>query len=253
MLKRALAALAVLVAAGCNHDDNLAEAPAGYSTPPYGYSPPSSGQTYRASDARVTVDDTFVARETQPVRDSEVRVEWGPVRSSREGGGATIQPSTGTSPTRQPSTGTSSSALSAGDREFIAKAASGGLFEVQSSRLALQENPDPETTEFAQMMIKDHTKVNQELQAIASRKGVTVAQTLAPEEQRMVTRLQSLDSDEFADEYRQMQIQAHEEAISLLENAAKTLQDQELRSFAQRTLPTLRAHLNHLKEHAPPG
>ena len=52
-------------------------------------------------------------------------------------------------------------------QDFVNQAASGGLFEVQSSELALQRSQDAKVQEFANQMITDHTANNQELMATA--------------------------------------------------------------------------------------
>lgn len=59
-------------------------------------------------------------------------------------------------------------------QDFVNQAASGGLFEVQSSELALQKSQDANVQEFAKQMITDHTANNQELIATAQAEGLTV-------------------------------------------------------------------------------
>ena len=51
---------------------------------------------------------------------------------------------------------------------FVQMAAVGGLFEVQSSELATTAGQSAEVKAFAQQMITDHTKANQELQQLAA-------------------------------------------------------------------------------------
>src|SRR5687767_860697 len=65
--------------------------------------------------------------------------------------------------------------LSQADQTFISDAASSDRFEIQSSKLALQQqNADPGLRQLAQMMIDDHSQSMQELQRIASRNGLSV-------------------------------------------------------------------------------
>ena len=59
-------------------------------------------------------------------------------------------------------------------QDFVNEAASGGMFEVQSSQLALERGQGDEVKAFAQMMITDHTANNEELKAAAEAAGVTV-------------------------------------------------------------------------------
>lgn len=135
------------------------------------------------------------------------------------------------------------------DRDWVLESASGGLFEVESSKLALQKGVDESEREFAQMMIDDHSKANNELKAIASRKGLSTPPALNPKHQQLMDELRGLNARPFQDRYHQIQVTEHEEAIRHFERGANTLKDQDLRSFAERTLPTLRKHLNHAKGH----
>jgi putative membrane protein len=141
-------------------------------------------------------------------------------------------------------------ALTPQDREFITKAVSGSEFEVQSSQLALEQNVDAQLQGVAEMMIKDHTAANAELQALATRKGMTVPAEMAAEHQDMLDNLELAAGTEFGAKYREVQIKAHEEAIALFEECANTSKDADLKAFAQKTLPTLRAHLEHLRQSA---
>jgi putative membrane protein len=142
--------------------------------------------------------------------------------------------------------------VTADERSFVNEAASGGRFEVESSQLALEKaRDDAELLQFAQRMIEDHTRANKELEQIASRKGLAPAQTMSSRHAMLVDRLRGLESPEFAREFRMIQVEAHRDTIDLFERAARGLSDPDLKSFAQRTLPTLRAHLAHLQEEEP--
>jgi putative membrane protein len=142
--------------------------------------------------------------------------------------------------------------LSARDREFVTMATSGGMFEVDSSQLALQRAQWPQHKDFAQMMIDDHGKANQELKALASQLEMDMPRRMQPKHQRMLDELRETDPTEFDQRYHQMQVQAHDEAIALFEDAARNCQNAELKAWAQKTLPTLRKHREHLAQHRPP-
>ena len=69
-------------------------------------------------------------------------------------------------------TGRQDSKLSSSDREFAMKAAEGGKMEVMHAEMALQKSSNDEVKRYAQRMIDDHNKANQELMGIASGKGI---------------------------------------------------------------------------------
>src|SRR5687768_6887579 len=57
---------------------------------------------------------------------------------------------------------------------FVNEAASSGLYEVESSRLVAEKATDTEEKQFAQQMIDDHSKANDELKQIAESKNLKV-------------------------------------------------------------------------------
>jgi putative membrane protein len=127
------------------------------------------------------------------------------------------------------------------DREFIAKASSAGQFEVKSSELALQKSTNTDLKSFAQQMVNDHTKANEEFTSILTRKG----QAAPPMDQECVetlNRLGKLQSVDFDREYGKVQLKAHDEAVELFTKASKECQDADLKAFATKALPTLKEH-----------
>jgi putative membrane protein len=50
----------------------------------------------------------------------------------------------------------------------VNKAVDGDMFEIQSSKLALQMHPDRDTRPFASKMVRDHTKTSKQLPAFAT-------------------------------------------------------------------------------------
>ena len=67
-----------------------------------------------------------------------------------------------------------SSSLSSSDRNFLMKAAQGGMAEVDLGQLASQRASDPQVKQFAERMVADHGKANDQLKQIASSKNVTL-------------------------------------------------------------------------------
>jgi len=56
------------------------------------------------------------------------------------------------------------------DQDFMEEAAYGGLMEVELGRYAQQAAQNPRVKNFAAMMVKDHSKANDELKALAAKK-----------------------------------------------------------------------------------
>src|SRR5262249_48342777 len=67
--------------------------------------------------------------------------------------------------------------VSSTDREFMTKAAAGGIAEVEMGRLATQKGASEDVKKFGQRMIDDHSKANNELMSLAAKKGVSLPTT----------------------------------------------------------------------------
>ena len=142
----------------------------------------------------------------------------------------------------------SSAALGEGERTFAENALRGGQFEVEASRLALQKAASGQVRDFANMMITDHGQANRDLENLARKKGIYPPTTLDAEHQSKLDDLRRLDGPEFDEEYRKLQIEAHDAAIQLFERASRECRDKDLRDFASSTLPKLQKHRSHLDD-----
>lgn len=131
-------------------------------------------------------------------------------------------------------------------QDFVNQAASGGLFEVQSSELALQKSQDANVQEFAKQMITDHTANNQELIATAQAEGLTVPTQISSPQAELMQTIQGAEGDAFDTAYVQAQTTAHE-AVTLYQTYAQGGDNQALVAYAQKSLPALQQHLEHVQ------
>lgn len=132
-------------------------------------------------------------------------------------------------------------------QDFVNQAASGGLFEVQSSELALQKSQDANVQEFAKQMITDHTANNQELMATAQAEGLTVPTQISSPQAELMQTIQGAEGDAFDTAYVQAQTTAHETAVTLYQTYAQGGDNQALVAYAQKSLPALQQHLEHVQ------
>lgn len=130
-------------------------------------------------------------------------------------------------------------------QDFVNQAASGGLFEVQSSEMALTASQDAEVQQFANQMIADHTANNQELMATAQAEGLTMPTQISSPHAELMDTLQGAQGDAFDTAYMQAQTTAHETAVTLYQTYAQNGDNQALVAYAQKSLPVLQQHLEH--------
>lgn len=130
------------------------------------------------------------------------------------------------------------------DQQFAMQAAASDQFEIQSSQAALQQTRSPRVRQFAQRMIDAHTQTTQQLSQIASDKGMPLQPALEPQQQQMVSDLQSRrPGPAFDRAYLHDQVVGHQAAVEVFQNEIANGSDPELKAFAQQTLPAIQNHL----------
>lgn len=133
-------------------------------------------------------------------------------------------------------------------QQFVNMATSSNMFEIESSKLALEKAETAPAKEFAQHMITDHTKAGEDMKAAAAAAGVTVPTELDEAHRAKMERLSSLDGTTFDKTYVAEQVTAHEEAVALFDEYSSDGADGPLKEFAAKTLPTLEAHLEAIEK-----
>lgn len=127
---------------------------------------------------------------------------------------------------------------------FVEQAATAGMAEVELGRIAKERATNPQVKQFAEMMIKDHSAADSALTAIAQKHGVTVPKGMTVEQQAAATALRDKSGAAFDAAYAAQMVQDHQKAVDLFQQASGDQSlDAELRTFAEKTLPTLQHHL----------
>jgi putative membrane protein len=133
------------------------------------------------------------------------------------------------------------------DTDFAITAADGGMLEVELGKLALQKASSAEVKKFAQMMVDDHSKANDELKALASTKNISLPAALSDKNNERIKDLQEKSGTDFDKDYMDFMVKDHEEDIDAFEKQAEDGQDAELKSWAAGKVTTLRHHLEMAK------
>jgi putative membrane protein len=132
-------------------------------------------------------------------------------------------------------------------RMFIDKAASGGMMEVEAGKLAQANGKSQRVKSFGAMMVRDHSRANEELKTLANQMNVTVGPTLMPEHQQHLDMIKKMKGTAFDKHYMKMMAEDHVKDVQLFEETAKEEKEAELQKFAAKTLPVLKMHLDSAK------
>ena len=129
------------------------------------------------------------------------------------------------------------------DRMFVGKAMQGGLAEVQLGQLTLQKSTNPQVKEFAQRMIDDHTKLNEQMKPVAQQLGVTVPDQISKGDRKTVAKLQTLSGSAYDQAYIKDMVKDHKQDLNEFQMEASSGQDQTAKDAANQGSKVIAQHL----------
>jgi len=135
----------------------------------------------------------------------------------------------------------------ANSSSFTTKAAQGGMSEVLLGNLALAKGQSADVKQFAQQMITDHTRANNDLKEIAARKSVALPTDTSNEQKDLLEKLSKLSGADFDKGYVKAMVEDHEKDADEFKAQAESGTDPDVKAFAAKTLPTLQSHLDLIK------
>jgi len=130
------------------------------------------------------------------------------------------------------------------DEDFANKAAIGGMAEVALGKLALTKTSNSDIKKFAQMMVDDHGKANDELKQVAQKKNISLPPTVDAEHQAKLDSLGKLSGASFDIAYVNLMVDGHEKTLTLMQDEANNGKDADLKAFAAKTAPVVKTHLD---------
>lgn len=134
------------------------------------------------------------------------------------------------------------------DTHFVDHAYTAGQNEVILAQMALQRSRNEDVRKFAQKMLEDHGKNNQDLTLLVSELRIAVPDRPLPDQEKGLQHISSNEVKDFDKEFMDHMVSDHEKAVKLFEQGEKDLKNDRLKEFAKKTLPTLKEHLKLAKE-----
>jgi putative membrane protein len=139
------------------------------------------------------------------------------------------------------------------DAQIASVVVTANQVDIDAGRLASSRSKSPEVKAFAQLMITDHTAVNQSATDLVAKLKVTprdnpTSQSLKAGGERNLAHLKTLEDAAFDSAYVDHEIAYHQQVIDALD---KTLipgaTNQELKALLIKVRPAFVAHLEHAK------
>jgi putative membrane protein len=130
--------------------------------------------------------------------------------------------------------------LSDKDKKFIQLAANAGVGEVADGQQAQALAQSAAVKKIGAHMVADHSRANSELQALAKKKGLSMDMSTG--------KPRAFPKANFDQQYLYNLEEDHKTDIKTFEQEAKLGDDADLKAWAAKTLPTLKAHLAMVKD-----
>jgi putative membrane protein len=127
---------------------------------------------------------------------------------------------------------------------FLVKVANSGIAETEMATMANQKAVYPSVREFAAMLFHDHSAVNETVKNMAAQKNVSLPTNISEDKQKDIDNLKKMTGKNLDKAFIELMIKNHEAEITLFDNAQLDTKDTDVRAFAGKTLPVLKAHLD---------
>lgn len=136
------------------------------------------------------------------------------------------------------------------DGDFVGDMMADGRAEVTLARLALQKASNKQVKDFASMMFRDHQRAGADLKILATHVDVDMTKVDADTDHGKATheRLAKLSGMEFDREYINAMVEDHERAVRDVDDKADGADNDHVKQWAAKTLPTLEKHLEMAKD-----
>jgi len=135
-------------------------------------------------------------------------------------------------------------AAKAAAKTYVTKAGAGDLYEIQSSQLVLTSTQDPKLRDYANMMVRDHTKSTADVKAAAQAAGMKAAQArLDGTGTRNMAALRRAKGTARDQLYLQQQKASHQTALQVQQDYAANGTVEPLKAAAGTIVPVVQHHV----------
>jgi len=126
--------------------------------------------------------------------------------------------------------------------------------DIANGKIALEQSKTASVDEFANLMIKDHTAVNNNAVALVTKLGVTpeasdTSKSLQSQADTEQTKLRGLKGADFDRAYLENEVAYHQQVLGAISDVLiPNAQNAELKKMLVDVKPAFQAHLDHAKQ-----
>lgn len=143
---------------------------------------------------------------------------------------------------------TSASTLGSNDTgAFVSNASQSDMYEVEAGKMAASRASNAEVKAFGKMMVQEHTAMTNEMKPLIQAAGQAPAAGLDERRKGFLDNLKAAAAKDFDKAYIDQQVNAHEEALTLMKGYADHGDDAGLKAAAAKAVPKVQQHLDRAK------
>jgi putative membrane protein len=130
---------------------------------------------------------------------------------------------------------------------FLVHVADAGMAEVQMGKDAQSKAVNARVKAFADMMVRDHSAGNDQVKSLASQRNVVLPDSVSEDHMKMMNDLKKKTGKDFDKAYMDDMVKGHEKVVDMLEKSNDKVNDTEVKTFINNTLPKIKEHLDSAK------
>lgn len=130
------------------------------------------------------------------------------------------------------------------DKVFISQAIQENLGEIELAKLALKKSSNANVRQFAERMVSDHTRMNNQMELIAHRLEVDIPTEPGKDSRKQKKKLESLSEPQFDRSYAKTMVTNHKRDLREYQRESTSAQDPQLRAAAAQGAGIVRQHLS---------
>jgi putative membrane protein len=129
------------------------------------------------------------------------------------------------------------------DKIFVKKAMQGSIAQVQLGQLTLEKSNNDQVKKFAQKMIDDHTKLNQQMKPVAQQLRVDIPTEVSKKDKALIGKMNALSGPAYDQAYIKDMVKDHKQDLSEFQMEASNGHDPSVKDAAMQGSKIISEHL----------
>jgi putative membrane protein len=128
------------------------------------------------------------------------------------------------------------------DISAMKQLAQSNLTEIAAGKTAQSKAQSPDVKRFGEKMVTDHSKMLEDLRALAKKKDVSLPQDANMKDMAQMKLMERKSGAEFDKQYMEHMVKDHEKDMKDAQDIAAKAKDPEFKAAVNNAIPTIRSH-----------